>query len=69
MAVVSAIAWLLFVAYCITWMVVAFASDPTWWWFVPVYGDYKIFQASVWWGLFHVGTIPALIVVGVLADF
>jgi len=45
---------------------VAVASDPTWWWFVPIYGDVKIFQESVAWGLFHVGVIPVMVIAGVI---
>jgi hypothetical protein len=58
------ILWIAFGAYSVTWLIVALASDPTWWWFAPIYGDIKIFEASVWWGLFHIGIIPAVIVVG-----
>lgn len=61
--------WIVVVVYSIAWFVVAIASDPTWWWFVPVYGDIQIFQESVWWGLFHVvGILPLVIVAGVVME-
>lgn len=64
-AALAFVLWLAFVAYSITWLVVAVASDPTWWWFVPIYGDIQIFQESVWWGLFHLGVLPLVVLVGV----
>jgi hypothetical protein len=63
---VAAVAWFGFAAYSIAWLVVALTSDPAWWWFMPVYGDIKIFQASLWWELFHVGVFPLLILVGAI---
>lgn len=62
----AAVGFIGFFAYCIVWLVVAVASDPTWWWFVPIYGDIQIFQESVWWGLFHVGTLPILLLSSLL---
>jgi hypothetical protein len=66
-SVVSVTVWVLFIGYCFAWLIVAIASNPTWWWFVPVYGEYKIFQQSVWWGVFCVGILPAMFVVGLFA--
>ena len=60
--------WIAFAAYSIAWLIVAVASDPTWWWFVPIYGDIQIFQESIWWGFFHVGILPAAIVVGLIME-
>lgn len=57
-----------FITYSIAWLIVALASDPTWWWFVPIYGDFKIFQASVWYELFHVGVLPLVLVGGALLE-
>ena len=62
----AAVGFIGFFAYCIAWLVVAVASDPTWWWFVPIYGDIHIFQESVWWGLFHVCTLPVLLLSSLL---
>lgn len=59
-------AWLAIVAYSVAWLIVAVASDPTWWWFVPIYGDVKIFQESIAWGFFHVGLIPAVFIAGAI---
>lgn len=56
------------VVYAFAWIIVAWQSDPTWWWYVPVYGAIQIFGESVWWGLFHVGILPAVILVGLLLD-
>lgn len=67
-ALLVAVAWLGFAAYSVAWFVVALASNPTWWWFVPIYGDIKIFQASVWWELFHVGLVPLVILVGAIIE-
>lgn len=66
--VLAAVAWLGFAAYSVVWLIVAFASDPTWWWFVPIYGDIKIFQESVWWGLFHIATLPLILLVGAIVQ-
>jgi hypothetical protein len=65
---IGAVLWFGFAAYCIAWVIVAFASDPTWWWFIPIYGDIKIFSESVWWGLFHIGVLPALFLVGAIME-
>lgn len=65
-ATLAFVLWVAFVGYSIAWLVVAIASDPTWWWFVPIYGDVQIFQESVGWGLFHVGLLPAAIAVGIV---
>jgi hypothetical protein len=65
-SVVALIGFSGFVAYCITWLIVAVASNPTWWWFVPIYGDIRIFQASVWWGLFHLSSLPAMFLAALL---
>lgn len=67
-AALGIVFWIAFVVYSIAWLVVAIASDPTWWWFVPIYGDIQIFQESVWWGLFHVGVLPALLLAGAAVD-
>lgn len=64
--VLAPVAFVGFLAYAITWLVVAYQSDPTWWWFVPVYGTIKIFHESVWWGIFDVGILPAVFVAGAL---
>ena len=57
-----------FVGYGVVYFVVAVQSDPTWWWFVPVLGDYLIFRESVWWGLFavagYIAVMPAALVWG-----
>jgi hypothetical protein len=67
-AALAFVLWIGFLAYSVTWLVVAIVSDPTWWWFAPVYGDIKIFQESVPWGLFHVGLLPAMLVAAVAVD-
>jgi hypothetical protein len=64
--VVGIIAWVGFLAICILWLIVAINSDPTWWWFVPIYGDIKIFGESVWYGLFHVSLLPAALIAGLM---
>jgi hypothetical protein len=66
--VVWVVVWLFFFTYCCLWLVVAVASDPTWWWFVPIFGTIKIFEESVWWGLFCVGILPAGWIAGLFAD-
>jgi hypothetical protein len=66
--VLGGVLWIAVVVYSIAWVVVAFASDPTWWWFVPIYGEIKIFQASFWWGIFCVGIFPLAILAGVVMD-
>ena len=53
-----------FLAYGIVWIVIAIASDPTWWWFVPVYGAIQIFQESTGWGIYHVSPLAALWIAG-----
>lgn len=65
----TALASFAVLAYSIVWLVVAVQSDPTWWWFVPVYGDIYIFQESVWWGLFHVGILPLIAIAATLAGY
>jgi hypothetical protein len=64
-AVFGALFFLAFAAYSVAYFVVAFTSSSTewWWWFVPLYGTYKIFAASVALGIFHLG-ILALVFVG-----
>jgi hypothetical protein len=65
-----AVVWLLTLVYSAAYLVVAFASESTiwWWWFVPIYGTFKIFQASVLLGLFHVGILVVVYVAGFLAS-
>ena len=65
-ACLTPIFYLIFLGYGVFWLVVAFKSDPTWWWFVPIYGNYKIFGESVWWGLFSIAVFPIVIVGGIL---
>ena len=67
-AFLATVAWFAFAGYCIAWLIVAFASNPTWWWFAPIYGDIKIFQASVWWELFHIAGLPLVFAVGALTE-
>lgn len=67
-AALGFVLWIGVVAYSITWLVVAIASDPTWWWFVPIYGDIQIFQESVWWGVFHAGIFPLVIIAGIVME-
>lgn len=66
--VLVSVVWAIFIAYSAAWLIIAFASNPTWWWFVPIYGDFKIFQASVWWGMFHVLSLPAIAAAALAAD-
>jgi len=65
---ISFAVWIGIVVYSVAWLIVAFASDPTWWWFVPIYGDIQIFQESVWWGLFHIALFPLVIVAGLVME-
>lgn len=64
----AAVLYIAVIAYSVAWLIVAIASDPTWWWFVPIYGDVQIFQESVWWGLFHLGVLPFVIILAVVMD-
>lgn len=60
------VAFLSIIGYSIAYLAVAFTNDATkwWWWFVPIYGSIRIFEASVAWGLFHVGILPATWIAG-----
>ena len=55
--------YLAVLGYSIAYLVLAFATDTSWWWwFVPFYGTFRIFSASVWLGIAHVGILPAALV-------
>jgi hypothetical protein len=66
MGVLATVVSIGIIGYSIAWLIVALASDPTWWWFVPIYGDIQIFQESLWYGLFHIGIFPFVLIAGAL---
>lgn len=70
-AAAVAIGFLVGVAYSVTYFVLAFASDATtwWWWFVPIYGTFRIFQASVLLGMAHVGVLPLFVLAGLAIEW
>lgn len=60
--------YVVFIAYCLVWAIVALSSGHPAWWFTPIYGTIKIFQESVWRGLLDVSALPVLLLVGAAMD-